>query len=110
MPNFRSAYRWIPSVYTIQGLSYALVADVSSKNSDKSFNFSNVKIAFYTSLLTAPWLFKFIFAPAMEVIESKRKLTLVMEFLIAGLLLLLALCLQLTDFFTLAYAFFLLLL
>ena len=65
----------------------------------KSFNFTNAKIAFYTSLFTIPWLLKPALAPMLETLASKRTFTVVAEFLLAALFFLLAVSLHLPSFF-----------
>jgi len=74
----------------MQGLPFALVASVSPVLY-KEFGFDNSEIAFYTSLFTLPWVCKFFFSPALEPFASKRNFTLITQFLMAGLILVLAL-------------------
>lgn len=90
MTASQNSYQWLPSVYAMQGLPYALVTAVSPVVY-KEFGFRNSEIAFFTSLFALPWALKFFFAPLLENLATKRKLTLWMQFLIAGLIPLLAL-------------------
>lgn len=82
---------WVPSLYFMQGIPYALVIIVAEILL-KQFHFSNSEITFYTSLFILPWVFKFLFAPFFEHRATKRSLTLVHEFflsLITGIIALL---------------------
>lgn len=91
-------YRWITSLYLLEGIPFALVTSVSLIFL-KNFNFSNTKIAFYTSLFTIPMFLKPLLAPTMENIASKRTWILLMSTAMAALLILLAACLNLMNFF-----------
>lgn len=91
-------YRWVPSLFFTQALPFILITAVSSILY-KNFDLSNVKITFYTSLFTLPWLLKPLLAPALENKLSKKALTLIMQFSIAILVLILACSLRLKDFF-----------
>ena len=84
MLAFKKIYRWVPSLYVMQGLPFGLVTIVSAILY-KTFNFSNTSITFYTSLLVLPWLFKPLFSPVLEGLASKRALVLLSQFLMAAL-------------------------
>lgn len=73
---------WVPTLYFMQGLPYALVMLVAAIVL-KQFNFPNSQIAFYTSLFIFPWVIKFFFAPFFENISNKRTLTIVYEYSLA---------------------------
>jgi len=96
--NIQSSYQWVPSVYLMQGLPFALVTVVSAVLY-KNFGFSNSVIAFYTSFFTLPWTIKFLFAPFLEKLTSKRTLTLLMQYTLVVLTLSLALVLYLFSSF-----------
>jgi PAT family beta-lactamase induction signal transducer AmpG len=100
MTELRSAYHWIPGMYVMQGLPFALVSIVSPVLF-KDFNFSNTSIALYTSLFTLPWVLKFLMAPALERFD-KRNLVLAIQLNMATLTILLALSLYLTAWYYLA--------
>lgn len=91
-------YSWIPSLYLMEALPYSLVTGVSPIFY-KSFNLTNERIAFYTSLFTIPWLLKPALAPMLETLASKRTFTVVTELLLAALFFLLAFSLHLPNFF-----------
>lgn len=90
MAQLSKNYFWIPTVYTMQGLPFALVT-ILSPVLYKNFGFSNTGIAFITSLFILPWIFKFFLAPALEKLASKRTFVLVTQFSIACFSLLLSL-------------------
>lgn len=96
--TIKSAYLWVPTLYLMQGLPFALVTAVSVVLY-KNFHFTNSKIAFYTSLFSIPWLLKPLFSPLIEHLAAKRQLIILTEFLMAAILLMLALSLSLTHFF-----------
>ncbi len=98
MVNLRTLYRWVPTTYLIEGLPFALVAIVSVVLY-KNFDFSNTKIALYTSLFTVPWIIKPLLAPLFEPFASKRTMVVLMQLLMAILFLLLAASLYLHNFF-----------
>lgn len=91
-------YRWILTLYFMQGLPFALVVFVSSILY-KHFDLSNTDIAFYTSLLLLPWFLKPFLSPILEVIATKRTLVLCMEYGFALLCFLLMLSLSMPNFF-----------
>lgn len=97
MAELKKLYRWIPTLYIMQALPYALVTVVAPVLY-KSFHVSNSRNAFYTSLFTLPWLCKPALAPLLETVASKRTLTIMMQFLLAGALLLLVLSFSLSKF------------
>jgi PAT family beta-lactamase induction signal transducer AmpG len=98
MSNLTHPYRWIPSVYMMQGLPFALITAVSAVLY-KLLHISNATNALYTSLFALPWLFKPLFAPVIENMLNKRSLTLIMQFLLSGACLLLAVSLSSKLFF-----------
>lgn len=98
MKDLKKLYYWIPSLYFMEALPYILVT-VVSPILYKSFGFSNTRIAFYTSLLTIPWLAKPVLAPMAEMIASKRVFTVTAQFALVALYLLLGSSLSLTNFF-----------
>jgi PAT family beta-lactamase induction signal transducer AmpG len=66
--------KWIPTVYIMQSIPFALailVAPILYKN----YQWTNTKITFFTSLFILPWILKFIFAPAIEQFATKKFFT-----------------------------------
>lgn len=73
----------------MQGLPFGLVCMVSPILY-KTVGLNNAQIAFYTSVFTLPWIFKFFLAPALETIATKRTFTWLMQIFIACFVFLLA--------------------
>jgi PAT family beta-lactamase induction signal transducer AmpG len=88
--------QWIAGVYIMQGLPFALVASVSPVLY-KEYGFANAEIAFITSLFTLPWVCKFLFAPALERMASRRAFTIAAQLAMFALILLLAFTLYMTN-------------
>lgn len=93
-------YYWIPSLYVMEGLPFGLVTGASTIFF-KNFNFSNTKIAFYTSLLTIPWFLKPVIAPIVANLAEKRLFILLMSafMIIFVFMLSLSMYLKLENFF-----------
>lgn len=104
MTNKPSLY--IPTLYFIEGLPYAIVCSVSIivfQNLDYSKDF----MAQVTSLLALPWTLKFAWAPLVDMLGLKRQWILVSHVVLAVCAVLLALSLQLEggiNFIILAFA------
>src|SRR5688572_4422856 len=92
-------YQWIPTVYLLQGLPYALVTAVSPVLYKSMGMGSNSQIAFYTSLLTLPWIFKFFISPALEKVSTQKTWVVRTEFLMAALIFILGCSLFFTKRF-----------
>lgn len=88
MASAGKSCQWIPTVYLMQGLPFALVTMVSSVLY-KTFHFSNSSIAFLTSILMLPWTIKFFIAPALEKWISKKTWIILTQFIMASLTVLL---------------------
>ena len=69
--NNISPWAWIPTLYYAQGIPYVIVMTVSVIMY-KKMNISNADIAFYTSLLNLPWMFKPLWSPFVDLIKTKR--------------------------------------
>ena len=78
-----SGWRWVPSVYVYQGLPSMLVMSTSSMMY-KDLGFSAESFAFWTSLVCLPWSFKPLWAPIVERAWTKRRWTLLMEFVLVA--------------------------
>lgn len=97
---------WVVTLYFMQGMPYALVMLVSAILL-KQFNFTNSYIAFYTSLFILPWVVKFIFAGVFEHFATKKILTVVNEYGLALIAILIALLLYFQCIKTATFMFFL---
>lgn len=98
MNSIAKIYRWVPSLYFMQGLPFALVVFVAPVFY-KNFNFSNTKIALFTSILTLPWMLKPLLAPIVEFVTTRRLLVSVAQLIIAILVFVLALSCEITHLF-----------
>lgn len=94
-------YRWVPTVYFMQGLPAALVMYVSLVFY-KNFQLNNIAITIITSLYVLPWLFKPLLAPLLENLNSKKNLVVSTQLIMTCLLLLLTISLSSVHFFSLS--------
>ncbi len=83
-PNVsRNPGTWIPTLYFAQGLPYVAVMTISVIMS-KRLRISNTDIALYTGWLYLPWVIKPFWSPFVDIISTKRRWTLTMQWLIAA--------------------------
>lgn len=101
MTAANSPYRWVPTVYSMQGLPAALVMYVSLVFY-KNFQLNNIAITIITSLYVLPWLFKPLLAPLLENLGSKKNLVVATQLIMTCLLLLLITSLSSVHFFFLS--------
>ncbi len=110
-PRTATPLRWVPSLYFVQGLQFFVVMLIASMMY-KKLGVENDQIARWTSVIGLAWAFKPLWSPFLELIPSKKRIVVSMQFLGAAGLLLVALALQLPSwfaaslavFFVLAYA------
>ena len=67
----RSPWAWVPTLYLIQGLPFAIVNSVSVIVY-KSLGVSNADIAFYTAWLYLPWVVKPLWSPVVDILRTRR--------------------------------------
>ncbi len=79
--NFDTGWKWVPSLYFIEGLPYIFVMLVSVIFL-KRMNLGNGEIALYTSWLYLPWIIKPFWSPVVDLLGRKRNWILFMQFLI----------------------------
>ncbi|HBZ37170.1 MAG TPA: MFS transporter [Balneola sp.] len=77
----KNPWSWIPTLYYTQGIPYILVVSVSVIMY-KDLGIDNTEIALYTSLLSAPWVFKPAWSPFIDIFKTKRWWTYLMQGLI----------------------------
>ena len=70
-PAKRSPWAWVPTLYLIQGLPFAIVNSVSVIVY-KSLGVSNADIAFYTAWLYLPWVVKPLWSPVVDILRTRR--------------------------------------
>lgn len=71
-PTESKPWRWVPSLYLIEGLPNALVVTVAVVML-KNLGLNNGHVALYTSLLYLPWVIKPLWSPFVDIIGSKRR-------------------------------------
>jgi len=103
MSSARSPWRWIPTLYLLQGLPYVVVMTLSVVMY-KNLGISNTDIALYTSWLYLPWVIKPLWSPLIELLGTKRRWIWALQFLIGALLASVALTLPLSNAFQMSLA------
>lgn len=78
----RNPWFWIPTLYFAQGLPYVAVMTLSVIMY-KRLGISNTDIALYTGWLYLPWVIKPFWSPFVDIISTKRRWTIVMQWLVA---------------------------
>lgn len=78
----RSPWAWIPTLYFAQGLPYVAVMTLSVIMY-KRLGISNTDIALYTGWLYLPWVIKPFWSPFVDIVSTKRRWTIAMQWLIA---------------------------
>lgn len=79
----RNPWTWIPTLYFAQGLPYVAVMTISVIMY-KRLGISNTDISLYTGWLYLPWVIKPFWSPFVDIISTKRRWTLTMQWLIAA--------------------------
>jgi len=74
-----SPWRWIPTLYFAQGLPYVVVMTLSVVMY-KNLGVSNTDIALYTSWLYLPWVIKPLWSPLVDLLGSKRRWIVGLQF------------------------------
>ena len=92
------AWRWIPTLYFGQGIPYVVVM-LLSVVMYKNLGLGNAEIALYTSWLYLPWVIKPLWSPLVDLLGSKRRWIVGLQFTIGAALAMVALTLPGPDFF-----------
>jgi MFS transporter, PAT family, beta-lactamase induction signal transducer AmpG len=90
--NQPSPWRWIPTLYFIQGLPFAVAMKVSEVMY-KNLDVSNAQIALLTSWLYLPWVIKPLWSPLIDLLGKKRGWIVAMQLLVGAALAMVALTL-----------------
>jgi PAT family beta-lactamase induction signal transducer AmpG len=98
-------WRWIPTLYFAQGLPYVVVMTLSVVMY-KNLGVSNTDIALYTSWLYLPWVIKPLWSPLVDLLGSKRRWIVGLQFTIGVAFALVALTLPAPKFLQLTLAMF----
>lgn len=75
-------WAWVPTLYFAEGLPYAIVMTLTTVLY-KQMGLSNAQLAFYTSLLSLPWVIKPLWSPIVDIFSSKRRWIVAMQLLIS---------------------------
>jgi PAT family beta-lactamase induction signal transducer AmpG len=105
MTTAPSPWRWIPTLYFAQGLPYVVVMTVAGVMY-KNLGVSNTEIAFFTSWLYLPWVIKPLWGPLVDLLGSKRRWIVALQFLIGAALAGVSLALPAPKFLQLTLAVF----
>ncbi len=98
-----SPWLYIPTLYFAEGIPYMII-NVVSLIFYKKLGIDNVQIAFWTSLISFPWILKMFWAPFVDIYSTKRKWLLTTQIIMFFCLIFLALSLQLPNFFFISLA------
>ena len=96
MKNSKSPWKWIPTLYFVEGLPYFVVNNISVVMF-KNMGMPNGMLAMYTSMLYLPWVIKPLWSPFVDIIKSKRWWILSMQILMAMAMLLMPFLLPQTS-------------
>ncbi len=92
------AWSWVPTLYFCEGLPNVLVTSVAVVLF-KNLKVSNTDIAFFTSLAYLPWVFKPLWSPLLELLGTKRRWIVLLQFAVGFVLATTALAVPRPDFF-----------
>ena len=98
VPEKKSPWRWVPTLYVAEGLPYALVTSVSLVLY-KNLDVPNPTITFWSALLGLPWIFKPLWGPLVDSLHTRRLWAWVMQLVMGAILAGVALALPLPQFF-----------
>ena len=101
----RNPWAWIPTLYFAQGLPYVAVMTLSVIMY-KRLGISNTDIALYTGWLYLPWVIKPVWSTFIDIISTKRRWTLMMQWALAASLAGIAFTIPTEMFFQLTLAVF----
>jgi PAT family beta-lactamase induction signal transducer AmpG len=77
-----SPWAWVPSLYFSEGIPYVIVMTMSVVMY-KRLGLSNTDIALYTSWLYLPWVIKPLWSPLVDLTRTKRFWVVLMQFVVA---------------------------
>ena len=100
-----SPWRWIPTLYFAQGLPYVVVMTLSVVMY-KNLGVSNTEIALYTSWLYLPWVIKPLWSPLVDLLGTKRRWIVALQFAVGVAFALVALTLPGPKFLQMTLAMF----
>src|SRR5262245_49264397 len=89
---------WVPSAYVAEGIPFAIVIWVAG-TMFKDLGHSDAEITLATASIGLAWSLKPLWAAFLDMFKTKKFFVLSMQFLLAALLVLLALALRLPGYF-----------
>src|SRR5260221_11288648 len=98
-----SDMNWIPTLYFAQALPFVVVMTVSVVMY-KNLKVSNTDIALYTSWLYLPWVIKPLWPPLVDLLGTKRRWIVGLQFVLGAALALVASTIPGPPFFRLTLA------
>lgn len=98
-----SPLRWIPSLYFVQGLQFFIVNRIAAFMM-KNMGLDNEVITRWLGVISLAWGIKWLWSPFLELVRSKKRIVVAMQFVSAAGLALMALALQLPVWFAAAIA------
>ena len=102
-PAIRNPWYWVPSSYFAEGIPFALVIWVAG-TMFKDLGHSDGQITFATSSIGIAWSLKPFWASFLDMYRTKKFFVLAMEFLMAALLIGIAVALPLPNYFRIVIA------
>ena len=105
LPLAAQPWRWIPTLYFSQGLPYVVVMTLSVVMY-KNLGVGNTEIALYTSWLYLPWVIKPLWSPLVDLLGTKLRWIVAMQFVVGAALAMVALTLPGPDFLRMSLAVF----
>lgn len=91
-------FSWVPSLYIAEGLPYAVVMTLAGVMYNR-MGIPNGDMAFYTSLLSLPWVIKPVWSPFVDIFGTRRRWILATQILMATALACVALALPGHSYF-----------
>lgn len=92
MSTRRSPWIWVPTLYLVEGLPYAIVNTIALAVF-KDMGVDNGTLGPLTTLISLPWLIKPLWSPFMDIFRSKRWWILLTQFTMLATLAVIAICL-----------------
>ncbi len=105
LPQPRTPWWWIPTLYYGQGLPYVVVMTLAVVLY-KNLGLDNTAIALYTSWLYLPWVIKPLWSPLVDLLRTKRWWIVTLQLVIGAALGSVALTLPMAGVFQLSLAVF----
>lgn len=103
VPSVRNPWLWVPSSYFSEGIPFALVIWVAG-TMFKDLGHSDGQITLATASIGIAWSLKPFWAAFLDMYRTKKFFVLVMEFLMAALLIGIAVSLPLPNYFQIVIA------